>query len=109
MYQRSYALALQVYRSSLQFPDPARREIGRQLRTAAMSIPANVAEGWGRRSSAAEFRRFLTISQGSCDEVWVWLDFAKDLGHLDGAGYQELSQGYEEVGRMLHGLIQRWH
>ena len=54
--------------------------------------------------SKAEFKRFLLIAIGSCDETKVWLDFAKDLGYASQSLYKELYQEYEEIGKMLYSL-----
>ena len=108
VYRKSYELALKVHKLSLGFPGFERLELGRQLREASKSVPVNIAEGYGRRSSAADFKRFLVIAQGSCDEVKVWLSFARDLGYLKQDDVRILTAAYEEVGRMLHSLIRNW-
>ncbi len=108
VYRRSYELALVVHRKSLEFPDFERYELGKQLRGASKSIPANIAEGYGQRSSVANFKRFLLMAQGSCDEVKVWLDMARDLGYIKGEEAMELKGSYMEVGKMLNSLIRVW-
>src|SRR5437870_2690391 len=80
VYKRSYQLALEVHRISLGFPELERYETGRQIREASKSITVNIAEGYGRRSSVADFKRFLVMAHSSCDEVKVWLHFCKDIG-----------------------------
>jgi four helix bundle protein len=108
VYQKSYDLSLEVHKLTLTFPDFERFEIGRQLRTASKSIAVNIAEGYGRRTSAADFKRFLVMASGSCDEVKVWLSYAKDLGYLTEEAEESLRSRFDEVGRMLHGLHQGW-
>ena len=108
VYRRSYDLALRVHRLSLDFPEFERYELGRQLREASKSIPVNIAEGYGRRSSAADFKRFLVMAHASCDETKVWLSFARDLGYLAQEVWQTLQAEYEEVGKMLYGLAKSW-
>jgi four helix bundle protein len=108
VYQKSYALSLEVHKLTLAFPDFERFEIGRQLRNASKSIAVNIAEGYGRKSSAADFKRFLVIALASCDEVKVWLSYAGDLGYLTGDDVVRLTSRYEEVGKMLHGLHRGW-
>jgi len=68
VFQISYQLALKISRSVRNFPGPEQFELARQLRRAARSIPANVVEGWAKRSSAPEFKRYLQVAIGSCDE-----------------------------------------
>jgi four helix bundle protein len=61
VYQLSYQLGLRVHRVTHTFPDFERFELGSQLRRAALSIPVNIAEGYGKKSSVADFKRFLLI------------------------------------------------
>ena len=108
VYQKSYQLALEVHKASLKFPDFERWELGRQLRESSKSIAVNIAEGYGRRSSTADFRRFLVMAHASCDEVKVWITFARDLGYFDSHEAQALFDRFDEIGRMLHGLQSKW-
>ncbi len=108
VYRKAYEVALEVHRVSLGFPAPEQREIGRQLRQATKSIPANIAEGYGRKASPNDFKRFLQIALGSCDEVRVWLDFCRDLGYLEEESYGRWVRAYEEVGKGLNKLLQVW-
>jgi four helix bundle protein len=107
VYRKAYDLALSVHRRTLEFPAMEQYELARQLRRSSKSIPANIAEGIGKRGSAVETQRFLKMAMGSCDETHVWLEFAKDLGYLDEGEFRAFSATYDEVGRMLHGLINR--
>ena len=108
VYQRSYELCLRIDRLTLSFPDFERYELGRQMREASRSIPANIAEGYGRKKSASDFKRFLQMALGSCDEMTVWLDLAKDLGYLNEEDHRRLEESYQEVGKGISKLIQVW-
>src|SRR5690554_4256790 len=83
VYQNSYTLALQIHKMTQNYPDYERYEIGRQLRKAAFSVPMNIAEGYGKKESEAEFKRFLKMSLGSCNEVQVLIDMSKDLQYIN--------------------------
>ena len=107
-YQRSYQLGLEIHKRTREFPVQERRELGSQLRRAASSVPINIAEGYGRKRSAEDFKRFLVIALGSCNEVSVILDFALDLGYLVREEHARWQSQYDEVGRMLNKLIQVW-
>ena|SRR5208337_1145197 len=107
-YQMSYELALEIHKATRAFPVFERRELGSQLRRAAVSVPMNIAEGYGRKRSAEEFKRFLGIALGSCNEVSVILDLAFDLGYLVKEQHARLSGRISEVGKMLTRLIQVW-
>ena len=108
VYQRSYRLALEVHRIALQLPEIERYELASQLRRSAVSIPLNIAEGYGRKNSKAEFKHFLRNSLGSCNEVRVLLDMLKDLSYIDNELYEQLGEDYDILGKQLNTLIQRW-
>ena len=108
VYQRSYQLALAVYRESERWPQEGRHGVVDQLRGAAWSVPANIAEGYGRKAFEKDFKRILVTALGSCNEVSVFLDAAKDLGWLNEGRHRELQDEYTIVGKQLSVLIQRW-
>ena len=87
IYQQSYQAALEAHQVTLKFPAFERGELGSQLRRSSQSIPINIAEGYGRKRSAVDFKRFLGIALGSCDEVSVLLDFSRDLKYLPDEAY----------------------
>ena len=108
VYQKAYQLALEVHRMSLEFPKLEQYGLAQQLRGSSKSIPVNVAEGMGKQESPADVRRFIRMAIGSCDETRVWLEFARDLGYLKPEQQAALEVRYQEVGRMLRGVIKRY-
>ena|SRR5690554_1940519 len=108
VYQKSYTLALSIHKLTLSFPKFETMELGSQLRRASMSIPINIGEGYGRKISANDFKRFLTIALASCDEVRIELDFAKDLGYIDEKTYFEVINEYEVLGKQIRVLRDKW-
>lgn len=106
VYQRAHELVLEIYRRSASFPDSEKYGLTRQMRRAAVSVPANIAEGT-MRSSDPDFARFLHISMGSASEVDYYLILARDLGFLNGASYERLNSELQDVKRMLNGLLAR--
>ncbi len=107
VYKRSYVLALRVHKISLQFPRHEMYEIGSQLRRAAISIPLNIAEGYGRKKHVNDFKNFLINALDSCNEVSVLIKMVKDLGY-NIPEYEELNEEYDHLGRQLNKLIQTW-
>ena len=80
-----------------------------QMRRASKSVCANIAEGFGRHhASTPDFKRFLVISSSSCDEMLVWIDFAKDLEYIPAEIWQEWSREYTELSKMINGLSKNW-
>ena len=108
VYKLSYQLALEIHRMTLKFPAFERVELASQLRRAATSVPINIAEGYGRKRSAEDFKRFLVIAMGSCNEVSVILDFAHDLGYFSKEVHNQFKDRYDQVGRTINKLIQVW-
>jgi four helix bundle protein len=97
VWQKSHALALLVYRTTAGFPRAEQFGLTSQMRRAAVSVPANIAEAFGR-STRPEKARLLNIAQGSLDELRYYLVLSKDLGYSSAEGMAEAA---EEVGRML--------
>ena len=108
IYQTGYKLALMVYQVSQSLPETERYGLLSQMRRAAVSIPANIAEGYGRRSSAAEFKNFLRMALGSANEMVVLLSLTKDLGYTNQGKVQEVIQAYDSLGKQIYRLMQVW-
>ena len=106
VWEKAHALAMDVHRMAGTFPRVEGIALVAQLRRAALSIPANIAEGAGKPGNA-EFRRFLNIALGSAAETHYHLLVARDLGLLDPAVYDDLAVRATEIRRMLSGLIRK--
>jgi four helix bundle protein len=97
VWQKSHALALAVYRSTAGFPKHEQYGLTSQMQRAAVSVAANIAEGFAR-TSRVEKGRFLNIAQASLEELRYYLILAGDLGYsIDPA----ITTRADEVGRML--------
>ncbi len=106
VWQKGRALVSIIYKITHDFPKHEQYGITQQIQRAAVSVPANIAEGSSKRSTA-EFIRFLNIAYGSLSEVETFLFLSKDLGYIDD---DELSYAIDltsELGRMLNGLINK--
>ena len=109
VFQRAYRLSLEVHRVSLGFPKVEQYALADQIRRASKSIPANLAEGFGKQSySGSEFRRFIQIAIGSADEMRVWVRYCFDLKYIDEARWRHWRDEYQEIAKMLQGLFQAW-
>lgn len=105
VWRRALALAVAIDRASRRFPRSDRGVIAAQLRRAALSIPANIAEGCGR-NSRNETIRFLRIASGSATEVESHLEVATGLGYLSAMQRESLVDDAKAIQRMLFRLIQ---
>lgn len=106
VWQRSHALTLEVYRLTKSFPKEEMFSITSQMRRAASSIPANIAEGCGRDGDA-ELKRFMNISLGSACELDYFLLLAGDLGYIRADEVAKLATEILEIRRMLGAFIQK--
>jgi len=104
VWQKAHELTLTVYRSTARFPAEERYGLVSQMRSAAVSIESNIAEGCGR-SSDADFARFLHNSAGSANELECQIMIARDLGYLEPDRAGALSGLRSEVKKMLVALI----
>jgi len=104
VWQKAMNLAEEVYKVSRSFPREEIYGLTSQLRRAAVSIPSNVAEGQGRRTTQS-FLNHLSIAYGSLLELETQLLIATRLSYLTNGKCQEVLQLAAEVGRLLNGLI----
>jgi len=108
VYQKSYALTLQIYKTTRTFPREELFGLTSQIKRAAYSIPLNIAEGYAKKASVNEFKRFIAMALGSSDEMQVILELCKDLDFISAEKYVELSSEYERVGKMLTQMLKVW-
>lgn len=106
VWEKAHRLVLSIYRSTRAFPTEERYRLTSQIRRASASIPANLAEGCGRRSEG-EMARFIQIAMGSGAELSYHLLLARDLGLLKNCDYSVLERDLSEVMRMLSSLSSR--
>ncbi|HXP86454.1 MAG TPA: four helix bundle protein [Bryobacteraceae bacterium] len=104
VWQKSHALTLAIYRVTQRFPKEEMYGLTSQIRRAAVSAAANIAEGCGRRSDR-EFRRFLQIARGSASELEYHLLLARDLRFPSAQEYTSVQAAVAEVQRMLTALV----
>lgn len=105
VWQKAHALTLQVYQVTAALPASELYGLSSQMRRAAASVPANIAEGTGRESQA-ELARFCRISGGSLNELEYHLLLARDLGFVQPADYERLATEVSQIRRMLVKFLQ---
>jgi four helix bundle protein len=106
IWKRSHALTLALYEATRSFPQSELFGLTSQIRRAAVSIPANIAEGCGR-DSEAELKRFLDIAHGSASEVEALLLLSRDLKFLAFETCDPLVLELSEIKRMLGAFSRR--
>jgi len=100
-WQKSHQFVLKIYKMTQHFPRHEVFGLVSQIRRSAVSVPANLAEGFKRKGKADKIR-FFNISQGSLEEVRYYLILANDLGYAD---TKQLKIDLDEIGRMLNAYI----
>ena len=105
VYKLAFRLAMEIFNETKRFPVEERYSLTDQIRRASRSVPSNIGEGYRKRRYPRLFISKMADADGEATETQVWLDFSFECGYLSQARQLELRKGYEEVGRMLGGMI----
>lgn len=106
IWQKSKALAVKVYRLTNDFPSAEVYGLTSQLRRCSVSVPSNIAEGWGRDSDKF-FSNSLKIAKGSLYELETQLIIATDLDYLKSENSAILLKEINEISKMIVALIKK--
>ena len=109
-WERAHEFVLMVYRVTKSFPEFERFALCSQFQRAAVSVPANIAEGY-KKLSKADKLRFYNIAQGSLEECRYYVLLSRDLGYITDEHYKLLSDKAEEASKLLNayckGVIEK--
>jgi four helix bundle protein len=108
VWQKAIDISQAVYTLTKSFPRDEQFALTSQMRRAAVSIAANIAEGYGRNGNK-EFASFLRISHGSLTELETLLTIAKKLSYCDEKACSTIEEQLDETGRMLYALRAKLH
>ncbi|WP_278699458.1 four helix bundle protein [Leyella stercorea] len=101
-WQKAYDFVLDVYKYAKSFPESEKYGLISQFQRAAVSIIANIAEGY-KKIGKADKLRFMNISQGSLEECRCYVILSRDLGYIDNDVYNILYSKIEEASKLLNG------
>ena len=104
VWQKSYQLCLEIYKITARFPKDEKFGLTSQIRRAVVSVPSNIAEGYGRKTTA-DYIKFLYIAYGSNCELETQIMLSGDLGYIDSAILEGIKDKIHEAERMLKALI----
>ena len=104
VWQKAHKFVLETYKVTRDYPTEERFALCSQFQRAAISIPANIAEGY-KRLSKADKLRFLNISQGSLEECRYYIILSRDLSYINIKTYNELIGHLEEISKLLNSYI----
>jgi len=105
VYQKAYALAMEVFSVSKSFPSEERYSLTDQIRRSSRSVCANLREAWAKRRYEAHFLSKLTDADGENAETDTWIDFARNCEYLNKETHQKLSEQCAEVGKMFGSML----
>ena len=106
VWQKSMELVENVYRLTLKLPQAERGGLMSQMRRAAVSVPSNLAEGYGRQSTG-DYRHHLSISRGSLLELETQVLLCEKLGYLENLHTQKMLGEIQLISKMLGSLINK--
>jgi four helix bundle protein len=101
-------LLVEIHSLCKRLPTEEKYELTSQMRRASKSIPANIAEGFGKRASAKEFKQYMRMAMASANEMETHLRIAGRLGYVPSEELDGVVDGYNHVGRQLNRLISVW-
>ena len=104
VWQKAHEFVLETYKVTRDFPMEERFALCTQFQRAAVSLPANIAEGY-KKLSQADKLRFLNISQGSLEECRYYIILSRDLSYINNNTYNELIGSLEETSKLLNSYI----
>jgi S23 ribosomal protein. len=101
-WQKAHEFVIKVYKTTKTFPEWERYGLCSQFQRAAVSIPANIAEGY-KRLGTADKLHFMNIAQGSLEECRYYVLLTKDIGYINQHTHDMLNADIEEVSKLLNG------
>jgi four helix bundle protein len=105
VYKLSYRMALEISAETKGFPKDERYSLTDQIRRSSRSIPANIAEAWGKRMYRNHFVSKLSDSYAEAHETQVWLDYSHDHRYLADERYNYFCENYDHICRMLFNMM----
>jgi four helix bundle protein len=96
---------MEIFKLTRAFPEDERYSLTSQIRRSSRSVAANIAEGYRKRQYPNMFVSKLADGDGEATETQVWIDFAYDCGYISRERHDQLTSGYQEIGKMINGMI----
>ncbi len=106
VWQKSMLLVTNLYAVTKRFPKDEVYGLTSQLRRCAVSVPSNIAEGFGRNSTV-DYIRFLRIASGSIYELQTQIEIAENLEYIDSQDFDRINVDVTEIAKMLSGMINK--
>lgn len=107
VFQLSYRMAMEIFETTKSFPKEEKYSLTDQIKRSSRSIPTNITEAWKKRLYEKMFISKMIDATGEAGETEVWLEMSKDAGYITKEKYDNLVFGYDEINRMLNGMIEK--
>jgi len=107
VFQLSYKLAMDIFEITKTFPQEEKFSLTDQIRRSSRSVLVNISEASKKRLYPKMFVNKIIDGAGEAGETEVWLDMSRDTAYISIEKYKELSDGYDEVNRMLYGMAEK--
>ena len=104
-YQKSFELAMLIFKISKSFPTEERYSLTDQIRRSSRSVSANIAEAYRKRRYVKHFISKLTDADGENSETITWLDFALACNYINEEDYTKFTKEGEEIGKLINYMI----
>ena len=105
VYQKAYALAMEIFTISQQWPVEEKYALTSQIRRSSRSVCSNLREGWAKRRYEPHFISKLTDADAENSETDTWLDFARDCGYISEEEHRRLTGECRRIGSMLGKMM----
>jgi len=109
VYKKAYALAMEIFHISKQWPAEEKYALTGQIRRSSRSVCPNLREAWAKRRYEAHFINKLTDADGENSETDTWPDFARDCGYLSPENHARLTVECQSIGAMLGSMLNNPH
>jgi len=105
VYQKAFEQAMEIFELSKNFPKIEQYSLTDQIRRSSRSVCVNIGEAWRKTRYPAHFVSKLTDADAEATETMIWLDFSLYCRYLEQDTYKIVTDGYEEIGKMLGSMI----
>ena len=105
VFQMAYQLAMEIFHLSKSFPKEEIYSLTDQIRRSSRSIPANIAEAYRKRQYPKHFVSKISDADSEASETQVWLEISRDCQYISAERCEDLLVRYEEIGKMLGGMM----
>jgi len=107
VFQLTYKLAMEIFEITKSYPKEEKYSLTDQIRRSSRSVAVNITEAWKRRRYIKTFISKIIDAAGEAGETEVWLNFSLDCGYITKEKYEYFINGYDEINRMLYGMIDK--